>query len=67
MGTLSSSLRDLIEQIQAADRRAAELTARHVADTRTLLDRMTDETPGDPIADAVELLRTHGYTVTPPE
>lgn len=67
MGLLSDRLRDAIAQLEAADRRAAELTARHVADTRAALDRMTDETPGDPIADAVELLRAHGYTVTPPE
>ena len=67
MGLLSDRLRDAIAQLEAADRRAAELTARHVADTRAVLDRMTDETPGGPIADAVELLRAHGYTVTPPE
>jgi hypothetical protein len=67
MGLLSDRLRDAIAQLEAADRRAAELTARHVADTRAALARMTDETPGDPIADAVELLRGHGYTVTPPQ
>ena len=67
MGLLSDRLRDAIAQLEAADRRAAELTARHVADTRAALDRMTDETPGDPIADAVELLRAEGCTVTPPQ
>ena len=67
MGLLSDRLHDAIAQLEAADRRAAELTARHVADTRVALARMADETPGDPIADAVELLRAHGYTVTPPQ
>ena len=66
MGRLSDRLRDLIEQMEAADRRAAELTADHVAATRATLARMADDTPGDPIADAVALLTEHGWTVTPP-
>ena len=66
MGVLSSRLRDLIEQMEAADRRAAELTADHVATTRAALARLADDTPGDPIADAVALLTEHGWTVTPP-
>lgn len=66
MGVLSDRLRDLIAQMEAADRRAAELTADHVAATRATLARMADDTPGDPIADAVALLTEHGWTVTPP-
>ena len=66
MGRLSDRLRDAIAQLEAADRRAAELTADHVAATRAALARLTDDTPGDPIADAVALLTEHGWTVTPP-
>ena len=66
MGVLSDRLRDAIAQLEAADRRAAELTADHVATTRAALARMADDTPGDPIADAVALLTGHGWTVTPP-
>ena len=66
MGRLSDGLRDAIAQLEAADRRAAELTAGHVATTRAALARLADETPGDPIADAVALLTEHGWTVTPP-
>ena len=66
MGRLSDRLRDAIAQLEAADRRAAELTADHVATTRATLARLADATPGDPIADAVALLTEHGWTVTPP-
>ena len=66
MGVLSDRLRDLIEQMEAADRRAAAITADHVAATRATLARLADDTPGDPIADAVALLTEHGWTVTPP-
>lgn len=66
MGLLSDRLRDLIEQMEAADRRAAAITADHVAATRATLARLADDTPGDPIADAVALLTEHGWTVTPP-
>ncbi len=66
MGLLSDRLRDAIAQLEAADRRAAELTADHVATTRAALTRMAADTPGDPIADAVALLTAHGWTVTPP-
>lgn len=66
MGVLSNRLRDLIEQMEAADRRAAELTADHVATTRAALARLADDAPGDPIAEAAALLTEHGWTVTPP-
>ena len=66
MGVLSDRLRDLIEQMEAADRRAAALTADHVASTRAALAELADGAPGDPIADAVALLTAHGWTVTPP-
>ena len=66
MGLLSDRLRDLIEQMEVADRRAAAITADHVAATRAALARLADDTPGDPIADAVALLTEHGWTVTPP-
>ena len=66
MGRLSDRLRDAIAQLEAADRRAAELTADHVATTRATLARLADATPGDPIADAVALLTEHGWTVSPP-
>lgn len=66
MGALSDRLRDAIAQLEAADRRAAAITADHVATTRAALARLADDTPGDPIADAVALLTEHGWTVTPP-
>ena len=66
MGLLSDRLRDAIAQLEAADRRAAELTADHVAATRAALARRADDTPGDQIAAAAALLTAHGWTVTPP-
>ena len=66
MGLLSDRLRDAIAQLEAADRRAAELTADHVTATRAALARMAADTPGDPVADAAALLTAHGWTVTPP-
>ena len=66
MGLLSDRLRDALAQLEAADRRAAQLTADHVATTRAALARMADTTPGDAIAEAVALLTEHGWTVPPP-
>jgi len=66
MGRLSDQLRDVIAQLEASDRRAAELTANYVTTTRATLAQLADVTPGDPIADAVALLTEHGWTVTPP-
>ena len=66
MGLLSDRLRDALAQLEAADRRAAAVTADYVATARVALDRMAGDTPGDPIADAVALLTAHGWTVTPP-
>ena len=53
--------------MRAADERAAAATAATLASIReTIATLDADPDPGDAIADAVALLESHGYRITPP-
>ncbi len=53
--------------MRAADERAAAATAATLASIRETIAALdVDPDPGDAIADAVALLESHGYRITPP-
>ena len=67
MGSIADRFAATLEAMRAADERAAAATAATLASVRETLATL-DANPEDcdPIADAVALLESHGYRVTPP-
>jgi len=67
MGSLADSFAATLDAMRAADERAAAATAATLASIReTIATLETDPDPADAIADAVALLESHGYRITPP-
>jgi len=67
MGSLADSFAATLDAMRAADERAAAATAATLASIReTIATLETDPDPADAIADAIALLESHGYRVTPP-
>jgi len=67
MGILADSFAATLEAMQAADERQAAATAETLASIReTIATLDADPDPADAIADAIELLESHGYRITPP-
>jgi predicted CoA-binding protein len=67
MGILADSLAATLDAMRAADQRQAAETAASLASLReTIATLGTDPAPADAIADAVALLESHGYRITPP-
>ena len=66
MGILADSFAATLDAMRAADERAAATTAATLASVReTIATLDADPAPADAIADAVALLESHGYRVTP--
>jgi len=67
MGIIADSFAATLEAMRAADERQAAATAEMLASIReTIATLEIDSAPGDAIADAVALLESHGYRITPP-
>ena len=67
MGILADSFAATLDAMRAADQRQAAKTAATLASLReTIATLDADPAPADAIADAVALLESHGYRVTPP-
>jgi|OM-RGC.v1.035313892 hypothetical protein len=67
MGSLADSFAATLDAMRAADERAAAATAATLASIRETIAALdVDPDPGDAIADAVALLESHGYRITPP-
>ena len=67
MGSIADSFAATLDAMRAADERAAAATAATLASIReTIATLETDPDPADAIADAVALLESHGYRITPP-
>jgi len=67
MGSLADSFAATLDAMRAADERAAAATAATLASIReTIATLDVDPDPVDAIADAVALLESHGYRITPP-
>ena len=67
MGAISDRLSAQLAAMRAADERAAAATAAVLAKTRELIGSLeSDMISSDPVADAIALLESHGYRITPP-
>lgn len=67
MGILADSFAATLEAIRITDERQAAATAATLASIRETIATLDVEPgPADAIADAVALLESHGYRITPP-
>ena len=70
MESIADRFAATLDAIRAADERAAAVTAAALASVRETIAALdvdpVDVDPADAIADAVALLESHGYLVTPP-
>jgi hypothetical protein len=67
MGILADSFAATLEAMRAADERAAAATAATLASVRETIATLDIEPdPVDAVADAVALLESRGYRITPP-
>ena len=67
MGVISDRLSAQLAAMREADERAAAATAAVLNRTRELIGSLeSDDNSSDPIAEAIALLESHGYRITPP-
>jgi len=70
MESIADRFAATLDAMRAADERAAAATAATLASVRETIAALdvdpVDVDPADAIADAVALLESHGYRITPP-
>ena len=68
MGMIADKLRANLKRVAESDARMLRATEQMLTEVRAINASIDTPqlAPADPIADAIALLREHGYTITPP-